>query len=149
MKKIGNYLTLTLAISMLQLTVLAQSTADTVMIIERCISISDLQPYLNADQDGEPAQVVLVAYPLSFGSDFALTYQSKPVRIASREDIRSMNFLTYFNIRSLVITGNTAKVSMNLFYEKDPINGRYRVSIVNASLSYKDGVWDLGEVNLK
>ena len=147
MKILLKFITVAIFLVFLQEIGMAQSLDDQSKVLQKCFDLTELQPYFPLDNTGNPGQVYVMQYAVSFPVGMNVSKAGKPVLFASRDEILQGKIAYYFIFRSFDITGNVAKASFSYFYSFDYTTNQFKMVMVNIELNKTNLDW--GVINFK
>lgn len=87
MKILSKFITVIIFLILVQKIGVAQSLDDQSKVLQKCFDQTELQPYFPLDNAGNPDQVYVMQYAVSFPSGLNVSKAGKPVLFKSREEI--------------------------------------------------------------
>ncbi len=149
MKAKINTIFMLIGLTMLPLIVGAQSQADTLLLIEKCIGLQEIQKYYPVDAYGANGSVNIMQYPVNLNITDGSTHAGKEIRVYQRTEIALSQIKSYFSFRSVEIEQNDARINMSYFYDYDYINRNFRVLSVNVSFIRAADEWNIAGISIK
>jgi|WetSurMetagenome_2_1015567.scaffolds.fasta_scaffold40409_2 hypothetical protein len=144
-----NTLLLLIGVTMMPLIVSAQSQADTLLLIEKCIGLPDMQKYYPVDASGNYGSVNIMQYPVHLNLADGSTHADKEIRVYQRTGIADNKVSSYCSFRSVEIGQNDARINLSYFYDYDYTNRSFKVLSVNASFIRVNDEWNIAGINIK
>jgi len=147
MKILLKFITVAIFLVFLQEIGMGQSTDDQSKVLQKCFDQTELQPYFPLDNAGNPDQVYVMQYAVSFPAGLNVSKAGKPVLFKSREEIIQNKITSYFIFRSFDVTANVAKASFSYFYSFDYTTNQFKMVMVNIELNKINLDWSV--INIK
>lgn len=147
MKILLKFFTVTIFLVFIQEIGMAQSLDDQSKALQKCFDQTQLQTYFPLDNVGNPDQVYVMQYAVSFPTGLNVSKAGKPVLFVSREEIIQNKIKSYFIFRSFDIAGNVAKASFSYFYSFDYTTNQFKMVMVNMELNKINLDWSV--INIK
>jgi hypothetical protein len=128
---------------------MAQSLDDQAKVLQKCLDLTELQPYFPLDNVENPDQVYVMQYAVSFPIGLNVSKAGKPVLFVSREEIIQNKIKSYFIFRSFDVTANLAKTSFSYFYSYDYTTNQFKMVMVNIELNKINQDWSATNIKLE
>lgn len=93
-----------------------QTIADQSAIVQKCLDLSELQPYYPKAADGSYEKVYIMQYPTVFPATLEVSKFGKYVPLADRREIMKENAQAYFLFQSVEMEESKAKVAFDFLF---------------------------------
>ncbi len=148
MKILLKFITVAIFLVFLQEIGMAQSLDDQSKVLQKCVDLTELQPYFPLDNTGNPGQVYVMQYAVSFPVGMNVSKAGKPVLFSTRDEILQNKIASYFIFRSFDISGNVAKTSFSYFYSFDYATNQFKMVIVTLELNKVNLDWSVTNIKI-
>jgi hypothetical protein len=147
MKILLKFITVAIFLVFLQEIGMAQPIDDQSKVLQKCFDQTELQPYFPLDNTGNPSQVYVMQYAVSFPVGMNVSKAGKPVLFSTREEILQNKIASYFIFRSFDISASVAKASFSYFYSFDYATSQFKMVMVTLELNKVNLDWNV--INIK
>lgn len=128
---------------------MAQSMKDSTAVLQKCIDLPELTQYYPLDDAGNPVQIYVMTYPVSFPNDMDVSKFGESLVFNSRTDINEKKVEAYFAFRHFKVSQETALINLNYFYNYNFTTKQFKMLSVNVELQKVDNEWSVSNTNLK
>ncbi|MCK9640325.1 MAG: hypothetical protein M0R39_10510 [Prolixibacteraceae bacterium] len=149
MRTFVRLITVTMLLLCIQKNGVAQSLDDQSKVLQKCFDLTELQQYFPLDNVGNPNQVYVMQYAVTFPTGLNVLKAGKPVLFVSREEIIQNKIKSYFIFRSFDLTASEAKASFNFFYSFDYATNQFKMVMVNIELNKINQDWSVTNIKLE
>lgn len=151
MKKLYDIkLTLTIFLMMSAFSLLsAQTLIDQEQVLQKCVDIPALQKYYSLDNVGNPNQLHVINYLVSFPANMDVSHAGHQLVFLTREEISANKIEDYFIFRQFEITGGKATVNLNFFYDYNYSNNQFKILMVSIELDKVGSEWSIITSDMK
>lgn len=126
---------------------IAQTMDDQAKVLQKCIDLTEIQQYYPLDNAGNPAQLFVMNYAVTFPAGVNVAKAGQKLLFLSREEIMQQKISSYFIFRSFEVTDNSAKAVFSYFYTYDYTNSQFKMVMVNVEMGKVDQDWSV--INIK
>jgi hypothetical protein len=126
----------------LTLKMIAQSSGDSAMVLQKCIDLPVLQQHYPLGEDGCQKQIHIMLYPTNFPKDIKVSKFGKAVVFMKRPEIYDNRVEGFFLFKVFSISQNIANVTFDYYY--DYLTDQ-KVVMVNLVLQKAGEVWEISD----
>lgn len=98
---------------------IGQTLTDTVMILQNCIDLPELEELIPINESGQAEQLYVVQYPVAFSPTIEIRKGETGIPFIERSDLSDTKVKAYFMFREFNLSGDEANINMNFFYRDD------------------------------
>ncbi|MDD2304430.1 MAG: hypothetical protein PHP53_07025 [Prolixibacteraceae bacterium] len=125
-----------------------QTAPDMAAVLQKIITLPELQGYLPSSNGDTQVQTVVMQYPVSFPDEVVNVIDPSIVAFRSLEAIQTGGVQAYFTFRSVKLTPSGATANFNLFYDYDTGSSTYKILIVDIQLQHFNTNWSVSNLNI-
>jgi hypothetical protein len=122
---------------------------DQTQILQKIISLTDMQKYYPVSADGKTKTVIIEQHPMSFPKDMQLSDVSTKVVLMEMADVNSNNITSFYKFRSIETTGNTTKVVCHYFRNYNHDTNKSDIIAISAELTRSGSDWKIVNSSVK